>query len=151
MIESQLRALRRHHGLTQTQVAAAVGLAQSDVSDAEAGKRGPDTVTRVFEGILRSTGPERALRRHGAEMRAYLDSVGASNPCVFGSTARGESRWNSDLDIAATFPPSTSFFDVLRWEQRLRRIAGGVRVELVSRAAARDALARELERDAVPL
>ena len=50
---------------------------------------------------------------------------------MFGSTARGEDRRNSDLDLVVTMPPGTTLGDIARWETELRRLAGGVRVELV--------------------
>lgn len=147
----RLRGLRRYHGLTQSEVAAAAGLSQSDVSEAESGKRGADTVTRVFEGIVRSTGPVRAVRLHGARMREFLESVGASDVRVFGSASRGDARWDSDIDIVATMPEGTSLFEVVSWEEQLRRIAGGVRVDLVPRTAQAEKSIPGLTQDAVPL
>lgn len=80
-------------------------------------------------------------------MRAFLEANGARDVRVFGSTARGADRWDSDLDIVARFDRPMSLFDVDSLVGTLRRIAGGLPVDLVvetDRTRLRDS-------DAVPL
>ena len=92
---------------------------------------GQEPMDRVVDGILRSTSPSRVLQRHGDELRSYLEARGLTDIRVFGSTARGQDRWDSDLDIVAVLPAGASLLEVVEWEAGLRRLAGGLRVDLV--------------------
>lgn len=128
----KLRELREYHGLTQSQVARAAGVSQSIVSDVERGRRlSPEAIEQVVGGLRRSMSPSLAVARHGTAMRAFLEANGARDVRVFGSTARGADRWDSDLDIVARFDRPMSLFDVDSLVSALRRIAGGLPVDLV--------------------
>lgn len=147
-----LRRLREYHGLSQLEVARAANLHQSDVSVAESGKRtSTHLLKRVFEGIARSTSPSRIVERRRDVMRAYLESNGVSDVRIFGSTARGQDRWDSDIDIIATLPPKASLFDLVEWESDLRRLAGGIKVELTADSPEVRAKLVDLDAEAIPL
>lgn len=85
------------------------------------------------------------LRRHEAELRA----LGVVRLSLFGSTARGEDRADSDIDIAANFDPAAelSAIDIAGIEARLCEILGGRSVDLVEEPVRRPSLRREIERD----
>ena len=126
--------MRLRHGLTETEVAQAGDLRLRDVSVVESGHDDSDALKeQVILAILRASRPSRVLELHRDEMREYLTSQGASDLRVFGSTARGEDRWDSDLDIMATLPEGASLFDLYEWETHLRQIVGGTPVDLVPR------------------
>lgn len=86
------------------------------------------------------------LRRHKAE----LHELGVVHLSLFGSTARGESGPNSDIDIAASFDPAArlSLFDIAGIELRLSEILNRP-VDLLQEPARKPYLRREIERDRV--
>ena len=74
-----------------------------------------------------------ALQQHKGRMTAILDSYGASNPRVFGSVARGDARYGSDVDLLVDLLPGRG--------NELMRVAGiseelstllGVQVDVVA-------------------
>jgi uncharacterized protein len=86
------------------------------------------------------------LRRHEAELR----QMGVVRLSLFGSTARGESGPNSDIDIAATFDPAArlSLFDIAGIEARLSEILNRP-VDLLQEPARKPYLRREIDRDRI--
>ena len=124
-----IRAERERAGLTQAQLADLAGIAQSNLSAIEAGKRpaSPQMLERLSRAMRR---PSQALSQHRDEVRAAIAECGALNPRVFGSAARGTDTPGSDLDILVTVPPGNAWaFVSLR--PRLTDIMG-VRVDVVS-------------------
>lgn len=101
-------------------------------------------------------GRSRLLRELIAEHRDALQSVleryGASNPRLFGSVARGDSRAGSDVDVIVDLDPSRG--------NPLLRVAGigeefsrvlGVQVDVVAEPLLRDSVSASAQRDAVAL
>lgn len=86
------------------------------------------------------------LRRHEKELRG----LGVVRLSLFGSTARGEDRADSDVDIAADFDPAAelSAIDIAGVEARLTEILGR-EVDLLEEPARRPSLRQEIERDRV--
>lgn len=86
------------------------------------------------------------LRAREADLRA----MGIERLSIFGSTARGEAREDSDVDLAATLADEVRL-DVLEYlavETRLARMLG-VRVDLISEPVRRPRLQAQIDRDRV--
>lgn len=62
------------------------------------------------------------LREHESELRA----AGVTHLSLFGSVARGDQCWQSDVDLMAEFDPGReySLLDRVRMERRLAEILG---------------------------
>lgn len=56
---------------------------------------------------------------------------GAGDIRIFGSTARGQDRPGSDLDLMARFPPGFDLFDLMQVEDELETLLG-IGVDVVS-------------------
>ena len=112
-----LRRARQSAGLSQVELAARAGVAQSVISAYEAGRRQPSlpTLTALIDatgyeltvGIRRPprrlgrlSGPVgRRLRARRREVIATAAAHGVANLRVFGSVTRGEDRPDSDVDL----------------------------------------------------
>ncbi len=142
-----IRAARERAGLTQAQVAEAVGIAPSNLSALENGHRAasPALVERILGAMRR---PSEALAAHREEVRRLIEEAGAHNPRVFGSVARGVDRPGSDLDIVLSVPPENAWrFVALR--PKLVELLG-VDVDVVSENGLRGKH-RQILDEAVPL
>lgn len=128
----KLARLRRYHGLTQAEVARAAGVQQSVVSDVERGvRRSPEITAHVLHGLLTCVTPSRVLSQRREAMREVLEASGASNIRLFGSAAVGDDDWRSDIDLLARFDRPMTLSSVYDLTVKLRRLAGGVPVDLV--------------------
>ena len=58
------------------------------------------------------------------EVLAALARIGAKDPRVFGSVARGEDDPGSNLDLLVTFPPDAGIVTLLTLEEELANIGG---------------------------
>lgn len=81
---------------------------------------------------------------------ADLREMGVERLSLFGSTARGDQRGDSDIDIAATLTTKRSVgaFHLIRIEQRLANLLG-VDIDLVTEPSDAPRLQREIDRDRV--
>lgn len=79
------------------------------------------------------------LRRHGV-----------TNPELFGSTARGDDREDSDVDILVDFAPGTSIIDIIGIQHELEDLLG-VRVDLVPRDGLKERVRVRAAKDVVAL
>ena len=166
---TMLRQARTQARLSQTDLARRAGVAQSVVSEYEAGKRQPSVPT--LARLIRATGHELTLglervdpevrglpdtplgRRLRQNRRALLDAVasaGATNLRVFGSVARGEDGPDSDVDLMVDLPEDTSLFAVLALEGSLERILK-VKVDLAPVTSLKPRVRAEALADAVPV
>jgi predicted nucleotidyltransferase len=86
------------------------------------------------------------LRAHETELR----EMGIERLSLFGSTARGDQRNGSDVDVAAllTMERSVGAFHLIRIELRLADLLG-VNVDLVTEPSDAPRLQREIDRDRV--
>jgi predicted nucleotidyltransferase len=84
------------------------------------------------------------LSGHERELRA----LGVKSLALFGSTARGESGPESDVDLAATFDDAArvGLFDFVGIQERLRELLE-VPVDLVGEPARKARLQAEIDRD----
>lgn len=98
-----LRAEREAAGLSQRQLAELAGIAQSNLSAYESGRRRASTamLERIRHAMRR---PSAALDEHRGEVRSVIAKYGATHPRVFGSVARGEDTPTSDLDLLVVVP-----------------------------------------------
>lgn len=148
-IGKELRARRLAAGLTQRELALRCGISQSHVAAYEAGTRAisADQAHRLHDALRHR--PSLALRAHADEVRAIAERHGAANVRVFGSIARDEDRYDSDVDLLVTVRPGTSLFDLAAMTDEIEVLLD-VRVDIVSDGGlkARD---RDILDEAVPL
>jgi predicted nucleotidyltransferase len=99
-----LRALRERAGLSQADLARLTGIAASNLSAYEAGKRraSPAMERRLRDALTR---PSERLRQHRTEVLEVVKAHGAENPRVFGSVTRGEDGPGSDVDLLVRVDP----------------------------------------------
>ena len=116
-------------GLTQVRLAELAGIAASNLSALESGKRKPSVqmVARLRRVMRR---PGDVLSEQRAAVRAVIEECGGENPRVFGSVARGTDLPGSDLDLLVSVRPENAWrFASLR--PRLVELLG-LEVDLVS-------------------
>jgi predicted nucleotidyltransferase len=74
--------------------------------------------------------PSDAIKGKTDEIRKIIKSYGFVAPGIFGSTARGEDREGSDLDLLATIPDhmagQISLFDIANLQDELELMLGVV-------------------------
>jgi predicted nucleotidyltransferase/DNA-binding XRE family transcriptional regulator len=163
-----LRA-RSRAGLSQSELARRASVAQSVISEYEAGKRQPALPTlsklitatghQLVLGLERTDPAIRGLpdtplgRRLRQHRQALLDAVaraGGSNLRVFGSVARGEDGPSSDVDLLVDFPEATGLFVLLGLEGTLERILK-VKVDLAPETSLKPRVRAEALADAIAL
>jgi y4mF family transcriptional regulator len=131
-----IRETRRARGLNQHQLAALAGVGPRFVSELEAGKPTAElaralrilSVLRIqLEATAREAGTTldeaiRTLKRH----RRKLRERGVRHVGIFGSTARGENRLDSDVDILVEYDDTIvrSLLDVAAIRSFLEQIIG---------------------------
>jgi uncharacterized protein len=123
-------------GLSQRDIAAAVGRSQPEVS----------RLVR-FHG---TTPLGKELRKHRADVIRIAREHGAHDLKVFGSVVTGKEHEKSDIDLLATFNPSVDLFDMVRLEFALGELLG-VEVDVVPEKNLRPFLRDRVLSEAVPL
>jgi uncharacterized protein len=68
--------------------------------------------------------PSAALASNRERVIEIISRFDVRNPKVFGSTARGEDRESSDLDILVEPGEGITFFDLSRLERELQSVLG---------------------------
>lgn len=129
-----IRELRRRSGLTQAELGARAGMAQSAISDYERGRKEPSlsTLDRLATavGLRLSVGHSEdpsllgTLHRRRREILAVCDRHGASNPRVFGSVAKGTSGSDSDIDLLVDLAAGRTLFDIAALHDDLVELLG---------------------------
>lgn len=164
-----LREARRRAGLTQVELAARAGVAQSVISAYERGRREPGlaTLLRLVEASgcqlaleLRSppgTGRElpatpvgERIRRCRTELLDAARRHGVTDLYVFGSVVRGDDGPDSDIDVAALLPPTVGLVEMGVLEGELAAILGQP-VDLVPVDQLRPSVRRGFDDEAVAL
>ncbi|MFC7878709.1 helix-turn-helix domain-containing protein [Isoptericola sp. NPDC057391] len=142
-----LRAERERAGLSQARLAELAGIAPSNLSAYESGKRpvSPAMIERIRRAMVR---PSDRLREKREEVLTIIARNGGTNPRVFGSVARGEDTPASDLDIVVDVRPE----DAWRFVSTPRELSEllGVHVDVVTERGLR-AKHRDIVDEAVPL
>ena len=100
-------------GLSQRQIAAAVGISQPAVSQQ----------LKVAHD-LNDVHPELLVDAAGPVLRALAAEHGFSRLAVFGSVARRQARADSDIDLLVESPPNTSSFEFLRFKILIEQVLG---------------------------
>ena len=158
-----VQALRLRTGLSQNEFALRANMAQSAISNYESGRKVPSlkTLTRLARaagGTLDVTfSPSRppkpitlaSLRRRRDEITALCVRHGASRPRVFGSTASGKARADSDIDLLVDLDPGRTLFDIAALHDDLLELLGR-EVDVLTAGAVRGRLAH-VATEAVPL
>ena len=87
-----------------------------------------------------------ALRAHESELRA----AGVVRLSLFGSTARGEARPDSDIDLLAAFDDARplSLLDVIRIENQISDLLGHA-VDLIEEGTLKPRLRQNVDREAM--
>jgi predicted nucleotidyltransferase len=107
-------------GATQREAAAAVGTSQSAVS------------RRLRRDLtLTSTRPDILLEAAAPVLRSLAEKHGYRRLAVFGSVARSDAHYDSDIDLLVDAPPGTSSFDFLQFKQLIEKVIGR-KVDLIS-------------------
>ncbi len=88
--------------------------------------------------------------RHRADIVAIAERNGATTIRLFGSVARGEETYDSDIDFVATFEPGRSLFDLARLRADLEDLLDA-EVDVVSEANLDDQARRRLLAEALTL
>ena len=87
-----------------------------------------------------------ALRAHESELRAS----GVVRLSLFGSTARGDARPDSDIDLLATFDDARplSLLDVIRIENQISDLLGHA-VDLIEEGTLKPRVRQSVDREAM--
>lgn len=133
-IAHQVRAWREAAGLTQDDVCSRTGIARPNLSAYENGRRtpSPETLDRIRRACR--VRPSVVLAANQERILAIVREHRGITVGVFGSVARGEDRWDSDLDLLVTMESGAGYFDLVRMKEELENELG-VPVDLVPRGA----------------
>ena len=166
---SVLRAARKAAGLTQAELARRAGVTQSVISAYEAGRREPSvaTLSRLVDaagatlrlhvephqtGVRRLPATPRGelVWRNRQRMRRAAARHGVSNLRLFGSTARGDDRPDSDIDLLVHLDDQLGLIGLARIRHELEDILG-VPVDVVPDDGLKPDARASVERDAIAL
>jgi predicted nucleotidyltransferase len=90
------------------------------------------------------------VKRHRAEVLRIAAQYGATDVRLFGSTARDESRHDSDVDLLVRLAPGRSLLDLGGLLMDLQDLLGR-RVDIVTERGLRPRMRARVLREAVPL
>ena len=93
---------------------------------------------------------EEIRSRYRAQIVAAAERRGARNVRIFGSVARGDQRYDSDIDFLVDFEPGRSLLDLTGLLLDLETVLP-CKVDVVSARGLKPRLASEVMRDAVLL
>ncbi|GAA4729650.1 hypothetical protein GCM10023216_21480 [Isoptericola chiayiensis] len=142
-----LRAERERAGLTQARLAELAGIAPSNLSAYESGRRPASAamIARIRRAMVR---PSERLRDKRDEVVQLIARNGGTNPRVFGSVARGTDTPASDLDLLVTVSPDAAWTFVSTARELSELL--GVHVDVLSDGGLREKHRGVLD-EAVPL
>lgn len=126
-------------GMTQRQIAEALGITQPAVSQQLKSAQG-----------LSGVHPELLLDAAAPVLRALAAESGYARLAVFGSVARRQARPDSDIDLIVEAPSGTSSFDFLRFKQLVEQVLGR-EVDMVDYGGLRPRLDDDIRHEAVLL
>jgi uncharacterized protein len=161
-VGAMLRRAREAAGWSQAEVAAMAGTSQSAVARYETGAAVPSLATlerllaacgermilsaEAAEGLSRLNGT--AVRQRRRELLTIARKHGARNLRVFGSTARGQARPDSDVDVLVDLEPGRTLLDLVALRRELSE-ALGAPVDVATTDMLREPARIEAERDAI--
>ena len=145
----EIRSARIRAGMTQEELARRSGVAQPNSAAYETGARSPSTtMLRRLIAAARPR-PSAVLQERRAEVLSTVAHHKAGNVRVFGSIARGNDTYDSDVDLLVTFGDDATILDQSRIVIDLQDLLG-CDVDVVSDATLGRRAASILS-DAVPL
>lgn len=129
--------------MTQAMLAARAGIRQPNIAAYENGRRRPSAamLARLLDAARPR--PSELLARHRVDVLDIAARNRATNVRVFGSVARGDDSFGSDVDFLVSFEPGASLLDQAGLIDDLEQLLG-TQVDVVSDRAL-------TERDAVIL
>lgn len=127
----EVRELRESAGLSQTELAGRVRLAQPNISAYESGVRKPSEETLERIRVACRSRPSAALAAHREDVRRIAAEHKAHDVRVFGSASRGEDTADSDLDLLVRFDDDASLFDLVGLADALEALLE-VEVDVIS-------------------
>ena len=96
--------------------------------------------------MIRTMRPSEALSIYGDSLRALAGQWGFAEVRVFGSTARGEDREDSDLDLMVHLGSDEKFFDAFTFLVEANALCPGVNIDAIIDIMAKpDVLASAME------
>jgi uncharacterized protein len=128
---TELRQRREEAGLTQAQLAALADTSQSRLSSYESGTAVPNPQTRARLLAAARPLPGDALDQHREDVKRLADTCGLDNVRVFGSIARNEDVYVSDIDLLVTPREGASLYDMTEFALLVEQITG-YHVDVVS-------------------
>lgn len=126
-------------GMTQSEIARAVGVTQPAVSQ-----------QLRAAGGLGDVHPEVLLEAASPVLKSIAADRGYARLAVFGSVARREARPDSDIDLIVEAPTGTSSFEFLRFKGLIEQVLGR-EVDLVEYGGLTPGLDDDIQRDAALL
>jgi predicted nucleotidyltransferase len=126
-------------GMSQREIAAELGVSQPAVSQQ---LKAAQDQTRLH--------PEALVEAAGPVLRSVAEDAGYRRLAVFGSVARGDARFDSDIDLVVDAPEGTSSFGFIRFKRVLEQILGR-EIDLVDYGGLKPRLDDDIRRDAVLL
>lgn len=119
-----IRAARRDAGLTQSELARRAGLRQPSLAQMESGARNvsEDMLERVLEAA--DYRPSLAVAQYFDEILTCASARGLRNVRVFGSVARGEDGFDSDIDLLVTPDRGVDLFDLALFIDDIQKLTG---------------------------
>lgn len=139
-----VRQARHQRRLTQRELAARTGVAQTTIARIESGHHQPTTavLNRLLAGagyrasiaLVNNVRPSQLLAEHRDGILASAARHKVTRVRVFGSVARGEDRADSDLDLLVDLLPEASLFDQAAFSAEVEDLLG-VEVDVVSSGA----------------
>ena len=164
--DALIREARLAAGLSQVELARRAGTSQPAIARYEAGTSSPSIVT--LDRVLRAAGRRlvlgsepgssasdasqpriRALQAQRRAIRALVRVHGGRNPRVFGSTARGEDRPDSDIDLVVDFEVDDRGILPLHDLRDALSELLGERVDVVASSFLKPEVAEGVERDGI--
>lgn len=144
-----IRRARHDAGLTQAELAKRAELQQPSLALIESGRR--RVSGQMLERILRAADyrPSLSLEEHSQQVVELARRRGFSNVRVFGSVARGDDGFHSDIDLLVNARQSVDLFDIALFAHEVEQLTG-FRVDVISDSAPTEFLA-VADSEAVPL
>lgn len=126
-------------GMSQRQIAAALGISQPAVSQ-----------QLRFAPELAEVHPADLLNAATPILKVLAADRGYQRLAVFGSVARGTAQPGSDIDLIVEAPEGTSSFGFLQFKQLIEQVLGR-EIDLVEYGGLKPNLDDDIRREMVPL
>ena len=130
-----LRYRRQRLGITQAELAGRAGTSQSAAAVHESGAKSQSAETRQRRDRSFAQLPSQTLADRRDAVIALLAQHRATGVRVFGSVARGEDTFDSDIDLLVDFAAGASLCDVGGLMEDLEELLAPHHVDVVSTGA----------------